>query len=202
MPKRAQQQRSKETRQAILQAALEEFSKHDYEVVSLRVIADAVGVNHAMVRYYFGGKEALWREAVTFLFGRLLHEMTPAPETATARERFEHTVRTYVRYCARHPEHARFMIQESNRDSSRMRWIVESFVKPVHDRLLPVITELVADGTLPSTDPVLALYLMSALAQAPYLLMAEMRHAYGADALADDAVAAHAEAVAKFIFKS
>lgn len=39
-------------------------------------------------------------------------------------------IHTYVRYCARHPEHARLMMQEANRDSARLSgWRRSSFVR-------------------------------------------------------------------------
>ncbi|MYA36359.1 MAG: TetR/AcrR family transcriptional regulator [Gammaproteobacteria bacterium] len=45
----------------LLQAAKELFSSYEYRAVSIRQIAAHAGVNTAMVHYYFGDKEGLYR---------------------------------------------------------------------------------------------------------------------------------------------
>ena len=81
------------TRAAILQAALQTFAEHGFEGGSTRDIAAAAKVHHALIKYYFKSKEALWKEAVTFLFQRQVEELTFAPAPGaldTARGRREH----------------------------------------------------------------------------------------------------------------
>lgn len=56
----------------ILEAAELLFSGNAYEAVSVRDIATAAGVNSALVGYYFGNKEQLFRE----LFERRYHLIT------------------------------------------------------------------------------------------------------------------------------
>ncbi|WP_175912810.1 TetR family transcriptional regulator, partial [Burkholderia sp. BCC1640] len=55
--RQAQQERGEQTRSEILAIALEQFSTRGFDAVSVRDIADAAGVNHAMIRYYFANKE-------------------------------------------------------------------------------------------------------------------------------------------------
>ncbi|MQA16225.1 MAG: TetR family transcriptional regulator [Pseudonocardiaceae bacterium] len=54
------------TRQVLLRAARQRFSLHGYADVTLRDIAGEVGVSAALVVKYFGNKEALFAEAVSF----------------------------------------------------------------------------------------------------------------------------------------
>src|SRR3546814_9271820 len=49
-------------REAILRAAEIVFADHSYEGASIRAIAAAAGVNPALIGYYFGAKNALYRE--------------------------------------------------------------------------------------------------------------------------------------------
>ena len=111
-------------------------------------------------------------------------------------------IRNYVRYCAAHPEHARLMMQEANRDSERLKWMAETFVRPRHDRSVPLVRYVseTTDG-LARIDPVVLLYMITAIAQVPYLLTAEMRYAHGIDALDEKAIDAHCDAVVAFIFR-
>jgi AcrR family transcriptional regulator len=48
----------------VLRAATRLFAKNGYAQTSIRAIADEADVNHALVVTYFGGKEALFMEAV------------------------------------------------------------------------------------------------------------------------------------------
>lgn len=56
------------TRVAILEAAQEQFGKLGYDCAVLRDIAREAGVDVALVKRYFGGKEALFLEALKASF--------------------------------------------------------------------------------------------------------------------------------------
>ena len=57
--------RREETEAAILHSARVQFSRRGFEQVGVRDVADAAGVNAALVIRYFGTKEALFEQAVT-----------------------------------------------------------------------------------------------------------------------------------------
>ncbi|WP_236702076.1 TetR/AcrR family transcriptional regulator [Cupriavidus basilensis] len=200
----AQQDRSEQTRAAILGIALEQFSTRGFDAVSLREIADTAGVNHAMIRYYFGSKENLWRESVAHLFDRFVEEtLPPGPDTeGFSLDGAKEYVRSYVRYCARHPEHARLMMQEANRDSERLKWMAEKFIRPRHDRTIPLVKQLGAlTPGLERIDAVMLLYMITAIAQVPYLLTSEIKYAHGIQVMHEKTVEAHCDAVLAFIFR-
>ena len=56
------------TREAILQSALAAFSRHGYDGIGVREIANEAGVTAALVNRYFGSKEELFAAAVERLF--------------------------------------------------------------------------------------------------------------------------------------
>jgi len=56
------------TREAILQSALAAFSRHGYDGIGVREIAEAAGVTAVLVNRYFGSKEELFAEAVELAF--------------------------------------------------------------------------------------------------------------------------------------
>jgi len=202
--RQAQQERSEQTRAEILGIALEQFSTRGFDGVSVRDIAELAGVNHAMIRYYFGSKENLWRESVTYLFERFTEEITPpqpGPEGFSL-DAVKEYIRNYVRYCARHPEHARLMMQEANRDSERLKWMAQKFIRPRHDLTAPVIKQVSAlTAGLEDIDPMMLLYMVTAIAQVPYLLTSEMRYAHGIDAIREKVIESYCDAVLAFIFR-
>jgi AcrR family transcriptional regulator len=199
------QDRSLATKQRILDEALRLFSEAGYDGVSIRDVAAAAGVNHGLIKYHFGDKDTLWREAVTFLFERTDRELAIPPEMRDKplEERFEIFLRQYVRYCAKHPEHARLMVQESVRDSDRLAWAAQTFIAPEHISVILGIKAMIRKGKLPDVDPILLVYAISAVAQAPFMLAPEIKHTHGVDATDDRIIEAHADAVVTlFIRKS
>jgi AcrR family transcriptional regulator len=56
------------TREAILKSAVIAFTKHGYDGVGVREIAQAAGVTAMLVNRYFGSKEELFAEAVDVAF--------------------------------------------------------------------------------------------------------------------------------------
>jgi AcrR family transcriptional regulator len=65
-PKR--QRNAVATREAILRSALAAFSRHGYEGIGVREIAQAAGVTAVLVNRYFGSKEELFAAAVETAF--------------------------------------------------------------------------------------------------------------------------------------
>ncbi len=56
------------TRAAILEAAKAQFARQGYDLVALRDIAAGAGADVALIKRYFGGKEALFTEALKASF--------------------------------------------------------------------------------------------------------------------------------------
>lgn len=190
------------TRAAILQAALEVFAEHGYTAGSTREIAARAGAHHALIKYYFENKEKLWREAVKYLFERQARELSfePAPGALdTARGRREHArevLRRWVVYCARHPEHAQLMVQESVRDSKRLRWMADTFVKRTAESAAALVDLLQKENMLPTQVSAVALiYIIVGAAQQFYTLAPEVRRVWGVDPSDDKMIQAHVDAL-------
>jgi AcrR family transcriptional regulator len=67
------------TREAILQSALVAFSRHGYDGIGVREIAQTAGVTAVLVNRYFGSKEELFAAAVEIAFAdRSLFEGDPS----------------------------------------------------------------------------------------------------------------------------
>lgn len=64
------------TRQLLLDEAVQQFAAQGFRATSLRAITKAVGVDVSMVRHFFGSKEGLYREAV-FQQLKLDHRILP-----------------------------------------------------------------------------------------------------------------------------
>jgi len=69
--KRAEQQRSIETRASILNAAIAEFAERGFEGASIRAIADRLGLQHPLITYHYRSKDILWRAAAEHAFAQI-----------------------------------------------------------------------------------------------------------------------------------
>lgn len=197
------QDRAAATQERILQEALLLFSERGFDGASTRDLAQKLGINHALVNYHFGTKEALWQAAVHFLFGRLDRELArPAEgEGLTAVEEFSQLVRRYVIYCARFPEHARLMVQESMSDNPRIAWAAKSHIRPGHLRLEVLLKKLIGEGLLPDVPPIQLIYALAAVCQAPFMLQHEIRQTHDLDAMTDEFIESYAQTVLQLMLR-
>ncbi|MBS7671173.1 TetR/AcrR family transcriptional regulator [Croceicoccus gelatinilyticus] len=197
-PSKPSQARSEETKARILQKAREIFAERGFSGAIIRDIAAEAGATHSMVIYHFGSKEQLWREAVRDMFRVLDEEVVVMLEEEAELplvERFRRVTRRYVRYCAKHPEHARITISETIRGGERLAWMIDEFVTKNHEGVLPMLAQLMDEGHLPRMPVPAMLYAYVGMTQMPFLLAAESRLATGYDPMDDAAIDAYAESV-------
>jgi AcrR family transcriptional regulator len=79
--------RGDETRRRLLAAALEAFSRHGYDGVSTRQLAQRAGVNLAAIPYHFGSKAGVYQAVVDGIaegFGEPLRRAADAARTAAS----------------------------------------------------------------------------------------------------------------------
>jgi TetR/AcrR family transcriptional regulator len=164
--KRAEQQRALETRGAILDAAIAEFAERGFEGASIRAIAERLGLQHPLITYHYRSKDILWRAAAEHAFAQIRAGWdSSAPETSglspLARLREEYA--TLFRYTVAFPEFHRFMRQEAFTSSPRLKWVAETVLAPLLERLIPQIVAAQNQGLVPEVDPILFHYMMVSL---------------------------------------
>jgi AcrR family transcriptional regulator len=201
--KRIQQREA--TRASILDAALIEFSEKGYEGASTREIARRAGVHPALIKYHFDGKESLWRSAVNFLFERQELELkfprmpldTPAARKAYAAE----AIRQIVYYFARHPEHARLMVQESCSDTERFRWAADTHMNRMSHAAGAFIEHMQREGVFAPGSVTALVYILVGGATLFYMLAPEVRRVWQTDPQDPAAIEAHAEALVRLFVR-
>ena len=198
------QARSKQTKDAILKAALCHFADQGYKGASSREIAKQAGVHHPAIKYYFGDKEALWKETVRWMFGQInTRVFVPLSQRAEkdAKERFRSFLRLYIRYCAEQPEHARIMIAETCRGGTRLEWMIETFVRVGHKEAFEVYQALMDEGVLPRVCKVSLLYAVTGICWTPFVLSKEAEILFDVDICSDEMIEQHTETVIKLLLK-
>jgi AcrR family transcriptional regulator len=164
--KRAEQGRSRATRLSILQAALSEFADKGFEAASIRSIAERTGLQHPLITYHYPTKDALWRATAEYAFEQIRQtwdKSGPEPAAATPIDQLRAEYRAVFYYTAAFPEFHRFMRQEAKYDNPRLRWVAETVLAPLIDRLLPQIKAAQKNGDLPAIEPIVFHYMMISL---------------------------------------
>jgi AcrR family transcriptional regulator len=198
MTERAQQRA--QTRERIVEAAVSAFSERGFRGASTREIASRAGANQGLITYHFRSKEQLWRAAADHVFRRLrthLAERLASLDSDDPRVRARETIREYVRFAAAHPELFRLMVEEGKTGDERMRWLVDTHLKPFYEGFLRLRS---AFG--PEVDAALLPHVFYALAGAASILFAvapECRRLTGLDPASEQAVETHANFVARLL---
>ncbi|MBW2282462.1 MAG: TetR/AcrR family transcriptional regulator, partial [Deltaproteobacteria bacterium] len=143
-----------DTRERILEAALQAFAEKGFDGASTREIAGRAGVPLGLIQYHFGSKQKLWQAAVDRAFGEINRGLDGSMPQALDEEsevaRMRAGIRAHVHYTALHPEFSRLMHDEGKRRGPRMRWIVDRHVKPMFARMERMILRLQELGRIPA----------------------------------------------------
>jgi AcrR family transcriptional regulator len=195
MPSRAEQR--DRTRNRIVEAAAQCFADRGFRATSTREIAARARTNQGLITYHFRSKLELWKAAVNRIFERLRAPAGPGPAGTDPRERAREAIRRYVRFAAAHPELFRLMVEEGKHTDARMRWLVDTHLRPLYagfERLVAAYD--------PGLDRTLLPHAYYAMAGAGSLLFAvapECRRLTGLDPAAAETIEAHADLVARLL---
>jgi TetR/AcrR family transcriptional regulator len=197
MKSRAEQR--EDTRGQIVVAAAQAFSEKGFRAASTRDIAARAGVNQGLITYYFRSKQELWKAAAARILdqmqevlGQPLHGIEAADRRARARER----IREYVRFVAAHPELFRLMVEEGKQSDARMRWLVDTHLKPFYERFVRLAGSNL--GIKRAFRPH-AFYALAGGASMIFALRPECRRLTGLDPADAHVIATHAEFMARLL---
>jgi len=198
-PKTRSEQREA-TRERIVEAALEAFAEKGFRGASTRDIAQRAGTNQGLITYHFRSKDDLWHAAADRIFGLLAKRMTEqlsAVPSEDPRERAREAIRIYVRFAAAHPELFRLMVDEGKHSDRRMKWLVDTHLKPRYDQFMRPRGIRIAhfdEASLPH-----AYYVMAGAGSLIFAVAPECRRLTGLDPETAEAIESHAEFVARLL---
>jgi AcrR family transcriptional regulator len=197
---RSRSEQREATRERIVEAALEAFAEKGFHGASTRDIAERAGTNQGLITYHFHSKDELWRAAADRIFGMLakrLGEQLAGLESGDPRERAREAIRIYVRFVAAHPELFRLMVDEGKNSDPRMRWLVDTHLKPRYEQFMRPRGLGIAgfdETSLPH-----AYYVLAGAGSLIFAVAPECRRLTGLDPESEAAVEAHADFVARLL---
>jgi AcrR family transcriptional regulator len=189
--------------EAILDAAIAEFSEKGFEGATTAAIARAANVTQPLVHFHFGNKEGLWRAAMERLFGELRSSFAGAAldslKDLGPRDQLKIILRQFVAFSARRPELARIMTREGARRTPRLELLLRAYVRPQFEALEHAIRRAMKAGAIRRTSvPLLAFVFVGA---ATHLFTVPAVAAdIGIDAASAETAAAFADVLVESLF--
>ena len=187
------------TREKLLSAAITAFTTLGYEGASLREVERSAGVGRGLIAHHFSNKEELWKECVNWLMARFRDELDRVQRhlsDVSPPERARVLLKTYIRFAARHPEYVRLLILSGNDRSERVKWMVDTWLRPnlaFYDRLTG------SDVDPHPSDRAMANYAFMGAASMVFTLPVETWLVYGVDVTDDDFIEQYADLVADWV---
>lgn len=157
-PSRTQTERADQTRARILDAATREFSSNGLAGARTERIAEAAGVNKALIYYYFQGKEALYTATLEFVADRMaVVSMKVLNLECSAGERLLRFALNHFDRIYSQPVFQSLMQQEMIRlrrgESIAATPLVEKLFRPMGDKMLALAEEGIRSGELINVEP-------------------------------------------------
>ena len=184
----------------IVAAAEHIFAERGLAGARTEEIAKAARVNKALLYYYFGSKENLYRFVLELLFSQLLVAVEYAPAAnALPRGQLLAYVNGYFDFVSGHPNYPRLVQREVMDSGKHLSWIVQRYFRPLHRRLSRAIEAGIFAGDFRRVDPqqtVLTIIAMTVFYFAAAPVLSEI---WGRDALRRQAVAARRRAILDFL---
>lgn len=158
-PRRGSRRQPAASRNAILRAALAEFAQEGLAGARMDAIAEAAGVNKALLYYYFGDKDTLYAATLDGFFAPL-HDrvMSVLNAPGTAGERFLQYVKQHFDAIAESPHYARIFMGElmsaSRGGTTHLDRIAARYMKPTGLSVIKVIEAGIKAGEFRRVNPV------------------------------------------------
>ena len=203
-PRLGSRGRPEESRAAILQAAVREFSREGIAGARTDAIARAARVNKALLYYYFKDKDTLYSAVLDQVFGGLTESIQAALSTdLPPREKLLAYVGAHFDYIAGHPLYPRIvqgeMMRAARGRAPQLERIVKQYFVPLFRKVAAVIEEGQATGEFRSVDPMHFVPSMIAVIVFHFTNAPVLRMIAGIDPFSPERIAARRAAVLDFI---
>jgi TetR/AcrR family transcriptional regulator len=196
--------RPEESRAAILQAAIREFSREGVAGARIDAIARAARVNKALLYYYFKDKDALYGAVLDEVFGGLTATvMNVLSRDLLPKEKILAYAGTHFDYVASHPSYPRIVQSEMMRagrgGGGQLERIAKQYFRPLFSKISEVLRAGQATGDFRQVDPLQFIPSMIAVIVFYFTSAPVMRVMTGNDPLAPERIAQRRAAVLDFV---
>lgn len=140
------------TEERIRRAALRLLEKGGPDAVSMRRIAQAVGITPMAIYHHFPTREALLQAVVEREFGDFLDLAARQPAYASAEAQIEHSLDAYLEYALSRPEIFDYVFARPRKDARRFPEDFRARRSPTLNPLADAVARQMESGALEQDD--------------------------------------------------
>ncbi|MGH9774755.1 MAG: TetR/AcrR family transcriptional regulator [Candidatus Acidiferrales bacterium] len=189
-----------EAARRILAAAERIFAAEGLAGARTDEIAAAARVNKAMLYYYFGDKERLYRAVLENLILQLSASVEAAStHVDSPRGQLLAFLDAYFEFLAGHPAYPRLIQRETMRSGGHLDWIVRDFFRPSHQRMVRLIERGIRKREFRRVDAHHAVFTIISMCVFYFSAAPVLSRVMRRDTLRPESVAARRRAVLDFI---
>jgi len=186
------------SRTCILEHAIAEFATQGAAGARTAAIAEAAGVNKALLYYYFKDKESLYSASLQAVFSGLVGDVLPLLESPLSPgEKILRFARVHFEYLIHHPYYPRLIQQELSRagntgePSRDFRAISKAHFIPLQRAGLKAVEDGMASGEFRKVEGVSALSAILGMNVFYFISAPIMRLVRGADPFSPECIRGH-----------
>lgn len=188
---RSTQKRADEVRRRVLDAALECFGAFGFDGTSTRAVADRAGVSHTLVLYHFTSKEQLWvammEDALSGYVSTIANRLD-THDGLSAGAALKVFIERFVRLHSKYPELHRIMTMEGNRNTPRVQWLIDNYLRQHYNRIRDLIRQGQEEGSVRDCDAARLYYVILGAGGTPFNLSVEYKELTGRDVFSESEI--------------
>ena len=158
----------------LLQAAFKAFAEHGYESMSVRAVAEGLGLSHGALNRRFGGKREIFEAAITHgfedMFAAMTAEQAARPEPTDDLAKLEEMIRSFLIVNCMRPEFGQLMNMEGLHRTEQLDYIAKRSVAPFALALSAMLHRLGEAGVIHPIAARSLFFLVAHCAEAPFTL--------------------------------
>lgn len=157
-------QQKHQTRQRILNAAIEGFAEFGFDACSLAEIARRSRIKKALVQYHFETKEKLWKAAIEQLWTTMrqtLPGQLSASPLAADQTSLRFVLRQIIHFARDNPAWVGIMFREAATPGPRLDWFIDNYLKQDFEEGTEFIRQAQLQGLLPAGSAIHLLHIIS-----------------------------------------
>ncbi len=142
---------AKDTREKLIEAALDVFAEQGYQSSTVQQIVDRAGTNIAAINYHFGDKASFYGHVVSHALAQTpCGEKADFDETQSPEAQLRKFIKWFISNATGLNKQPTFLdsvhMQEMMNPSPVLDQIVENFIKPNHMKLRSIVSALLPDN--------------------------------------------------------
>ncbi|HYC56277.1 MAG TPA: TetR/AcrR family transcriptional regulator [Candidatus Binatia bacterium] len=153
------------SKQEILEAALRAFGERGFEEMSVRRLAQQLGVSHNLIAHYYSSKEELWRACVDWSIGTINRELlgmaTEMQNDVDILTVMRTIMERFIHMAARFPANLFIVTQEGSNEGKRLEYLYTQLMEPSQQGWNVMIQRAIDEKKIRSVDPRTIFFLLT-----------------------------------------